>query len=80
MEYYELKKEERFKIKGNYDNWDAAQKHLEAYCPRHITFNDVNLDFVKGFKIYLDKVAVTKSQKNLSQTTKHTCYNNSKLI
>ncbi len=75
LEYYELKKEERYQTKGNYDNWDAAQKHLEAYCPRHITFNDVNLVFVKGFKKYLDTVAVTKSQKTLSQNTKHTYYN-----
>lgn len=75
LEYYELKKEERYQTKGNYDNWDAAQKHLEAYCPRHITFNDVDIDFVKGFKKYLDTVAVTKSQKNLSQNTKHTYYN-----
>ncbi|MCR9225894.1 MAG: site-specific integrase [Flavobacteriaceae bacterium] len=75
LEYYELKKEERYQTKGNYDNWDAAQKHLEAYCPRHITFNDVDLDFVKGFKKYLDTVAVTKSRKNLSQNTKHTYYN-----
>lgn len=75
LEYYELKKEERYQTKGNYDNWDAAQKHLEAYCPRNITFNDVNLDFVKGFKKYLDTVAVTKSQKELSQNTKHTYYN-----
>ncbi len=73
--FYEQKKEERYQTKGNYDNWDAAQKHLEAYCPRHITFNDVDVDFIKGFKKYLDTVAVTKSHKNLSQNTKHTYFN-----
>ena len=75
LSYYELKKEERYESKGNYDNWDAAQKHLEKYCPEHITFNDVDVDFIKGFRKYLDTVAVTKSEKKLSQNTKHTYFN-----
>lgn len=75
LEFYEEKKEERYKSKGNYDNWDAAQKHIEAYCPSHITLNDVDVNFIKGFKKYLDTVAVTKSKKNLSQNTKHTYFN-----
>jgi integrase len=75
LDFYESKKEERYDTKGNYDNWEAAQKHLENYCPAHITFNDVDLDFIKGFKKYLDTVAVTQSRKNLSQNTKHTYFN-----
>ena len=75
LDFYESKKEERYQTKGNYDNWDAAQKHIEAYCPKHITFNDVDVDFIKGFKKYLDTVAVTKSEKKLSQNTKHTYFN-----
>lgn len=47
MGFYERKKEERYKTKGNYDNWDAGQKNLEQYCPSHITFNDVDVDFIK---------------------------------
>ena len=75
LDFYEKKKEERYQTKGNYDNWDAAQKHLEAYCPNHTTLNDLDVDFIKGFKKYLDTVAVTKSHKNLSQNTKHTYFN-----
>src|SRR5690606_35788986 len=75
LDFYELKKEERYQTKGNYDNWDAAQKHIEAYCPAHITLNDIDVDFIKGFKKYLDTVAVTKSEKKLSQNTKHTYFN-----
>ena len=75
LDFYESKKEERYETKGNYDNWDAAQKHLEDYCQAHITFNDVDLDFIKGFKKYLDTIAVTKSRKNLSQNTKNTYFN-----
>ncbi|MEJ4087397.1 site-specific integrase [Galbibacter orientalis] len=75
LDFYEQKKEERYQTKGNYDNWDAAQKHLERYCPKHMTFNEVDVEFIKGFKKYLDTVAVTKSQKKLSQNTKHTYFN-----
>ncbi|WP_188651329.1 site-specific integrase [Yeosuana aromativorans] len=75
LTFYEQKKEERYQTKGNYDNWDAAQKHLEQYCPAHITFNDVDVEFIKGYRKYLDNVAVTKSQKKLSQNTKHTYFN-----
>ncbi|WP_273276845.1 site-specific integrase [Maribacter polysiphoniae] len=75
LDFYEQKKEERYQSKGNYDNWDAAQKHIEAYCPTHITLNDVDVKFIKGFKKHLDTVAVTKSQKKLSQNTKHTYFN-----
>lgn len=75
MDFYEQKKGERYQTKGNYDNWDAAQKHLEAYSPEHITLNDIDVDFIKGFKKHLDTVAVTKSRKNLSQNTKHTYFN-----
>src|SRR5690606_5275671 len=75
LSFYEQKKEERYQTKGNYDNWDAAQKHLERYCPAHITFNGVDVEFIKGFRKHLDTVAVTKSKKKLSQNTKHTYFN-----
>ncbi len=75
LEFYTQKKEERYQTKGNYDNWEAAQKHLEAFCPQHTTFDDIDVDFIKSFKKYLDTVAVTKSEKKLSQNTKHTYYN-----
>ena len=75
LDFYEQKKEERYETKGNYDNWEAAQKHLEKYCPKHITFNDVDIDFIKGFKKYLNTVAVTKGNKKLAQNTKHTYFN-----
>lgn len=75
IDYYEQKKEERYQTKGNYDNWEAAQKHIEAYCPQDMTLDDIDVNFIQGFKKYLDTVAVTKSQKKLSQNTKHTYFN-----
>src|SRR5690606_2741498 len=39
LTYYDKIKEERFESKGNYDNWDAAQNHIEDYCKKKkITF------------------------------------------
>lgn len=75
LSYYEKMKEERYLSKGNYDNWDATQKHLEKYCPPSLTFDQVNENFVKGFKKYLIEKALTKSNLPLSQNTKYTYFN-----
>ncbi|APS40837.1 site-specific integrase [Salegentibacter sp. T436] len=74
--YYEKVKEERYESKGNYDNWDAAQNHIEDYLgKRKISFEDLDEDFVIGFKKYLNKKARTKSNTELSQNSKYTYYN-----
>lgn len=76
LTYYDKIKEDRFESKGNYDNWDAAQNHIEDYCKkRKITFEDVDEDFVLGFKKYLNKNSRTKSNTPLSQNSKYTYYN-----
>lgn len=76
LTYYDKIKEERFESKGNYDNWDAAQNHLEDYCKKKkITFEDIDEDFVLGFKKFLNKNSRTKSNTPLSQNSKYTYYN-----
>jgi len=75
LEYFVQKKEERFHSKGNYDNWDAAEKHIRKYCSTSTTLNDVDIDFVKGFKEYLLTKAKKSSGSFLAQNTKHTYYN-----
>ena len=75
LAYYNKLKEERYQSKGNYDNWDAAGNHLVAYCPPNLCFDDIDEDFVKGYKKYLDTDAKTKSGTPLSQNTKYTYYN-----
>lgn len=75
LEYYKYLKEERYESKGNYDNWDAAQKHLERYCSPSVTFNDMDENFVKGFKKHLDTNAKTKSDLGLSQNSKYAYFN-----
>ena len=76
LTYYDKLKEERYETKGNYDNWDAAQKHIENYCKkRKITFEDIDEEFVLGFKKFLATKARTKSNTPLSQNTRFTYYN-----
>lgn len=75
LDYFNEKKNERYNETGNFDNWNASQIHLEVYCPPNLTFSQVDVDFVKGFKNYLDKKAKTKSGTPLSQNTKYTYYN-----
>ncbi|WP_339654662.1 site-specific integrase [uncultured Maribacter sp.] len=75
MDYYKRLKEERFEAKANYGNWDAAQKHIEKYCPPHKQLKDIDIEFVKGFKTYLNNKAKTKSDTPLSQNSKYTYFN-----
>lgn len=75
LDYYEKLKEDRYATKGNYDNWDAALKHIERYCPEYLQLQDVDTDFVKGFRKYLDTKARTKGGTPLSQNSKYTYFN-----
>lgn len=75
LQYYTKLKEERYESKGNYDNWDAAYKHIEAFCPQGITFDNIDEDFVRRFKRHLDKDSRTKGGTPLSQNSKYTYYN-----
>ena len=75
LDYYEQLKEDRFETKANYGNWDAALKHIERYCPPHKQLKDIDTDFVKGFKRYLNTKAKTKSGTPLSQNSKYTYFN-----
>lgn len=75
IKYFQELKEKRFESQGNYNNWDAVQKHLEAFAPNGISFESLNVKKVSEFKDYLDKTAKTKSDKNLSQNSKHSYFN-----
>ena len=75
MDYYKKLKEDRFEAKASYGNWDAAQKHIEKYCPPHKQLKDIDTEFVKGFKRYLNTKAKTKSGTPLSQNSKYTYFN-----
>lgn len=73
--YIELLTEKRKDSLGNYGNWDSMLKHLQSYIPMDVTFAEVDMKFVQGFKEYLDKEAKTKSDQNLSQNSKYSYFN-----
>ena len=75
LAYYKKLKEDRYESKSNYDNWEAALKHLERYCPTNLMIKDVDEDFLKGFKKYLHTEAKTTGITPLSQNTKYTYFN-----
>ena len=75
LDYFRRLKDERYENHSNYGNWDAALKHIERFCPEHIELNEIDTDFVKDFKKYLDTKAKTKSGTPLSQNSKYTYFN-----
>ena len=75
LDYFERKKQERYESTQNFDNWRAAQKHLLRYCPKSLTLEEVDSDFVRGFKRYLDTEARTTADTPLSQSSKYTYFN-----
>ncbi len=73
--YMETLAEMRMESKGNYDNWDSTIKHLRKFCPKDISFGQLDRKFVEGFKDYLTKTAKTPSNKNLSDNSAHSYFN-----
>lgn len=76
IDYYSSLTEKRKKddSKGNHGNWDSAMKHLLKYCKASTTFRDIDEDFCKGFKEYLETKARTKSGVPLSQNSQHSYF------
>jgi integrase len=61
--------------KGNFDNWESTIKHLKKFCPKDISFAQLDSQFVEGFKEYLSKQAKTPSKKNLSANSAYSYFN-----
>lgn len=75
LDYYSKLMENRYEEKSNYDNWDAALRHLEKFCPTNFQLKDMSVEFVQNFKKYLDKKANTKGGTPLSLNTKYSYFN-----
>lgn len=76
IDYYSSLTEKRKKedSNGNHGNWDSAMKHLLKYCKASTTFREIDEDFYKGFKEYLETKARTKSGVPLSQNSQHSYF------
>ncbi len=66
IEYFLYLGNKRKESKGNYGNWDSVYKHLLKYAGSKVTFRDLDVDFVEGFKDYLEKKAIKKNGDGLS--------------
>lgn len=51
-DYVKMIWQERQKTGVNFDGWDSAMKHLNAYDSK-LLFTDINVDFLETFKSYL---------------------------
>lgn len=66
--------EKRNTSNGNYGTWSSMLKHLKAFCPNDIMFRNVDSTFVEQFKEYLDKDAIARAGKKLSQNSKYSYF------
>lgn len=73
--YMESLAAKRKNSKGNFGNWDSTIKHLKKYCPKDVQFNQINRNFVDGFRTYLLQDAVTKTTKAISTNTRYSYFN-----
>jgi len=73
--YMETLAKMRVESKGNYDNWDSTIKHLRKFCPKDISFANLDSKFVEGFKEYLSKKARTPANKPLSAGSSASYFN-----
>ena len=74
-EYFMKLADERKNSKSNYGNWLSTYKHIvgflnKNYNPDKFKLSEVDDDFIKGFKNYLDTGDLTKSGIQLSNNSK----------
>ena len=73
LEFYRKMCEERLKTpdsNGNWGNWYSCLKHLEVYCDESTTFDDIDAEWIQGFKDYLN-TAEKDSQKKTNPKAKY---------
>src|SRR5690606_38707210 len=76
LSYFAALTEKKRNSDGNYGNWDSVKKHLNIYCPKDITFERIDKDWVQGFKDYLDYEAESKNSiEGLSLNSKYSYFN-----
>ncbi|EDM58966.1 integrase [Vibrio parahaemolyticus AQ3810] len=61
---------------SNHSIWLSARKHLLFYCGKHdLSFDELDKDWLDGFKYYLTNEAKTKSDTALSHNTQSSYFN-----
>jgi len=75
IEYFKKLTEDRVEQNTNYGNWDSTYKHIVTFAGLFVPFKEVDADFVKGFKEYLQFKAKSKSNIGLASNTQHSYFN-----
>ncbi|WP_418514113.1 site-specific integrase [Corallibacter sp.] len=68
IEFFYLLSDEK-KNENNEGNWKSAYKHLVKYAGDKVTFRELSVEFVEGFKNYLQQEATKKTDEKLSVNT-----------
>jgi len=72
LDFYRKMCEERLKTpdsNGNWGNWHSCLKHLEVYCDEFTTFDDIDADWIQGFKDYLNTAEKDTQKRGGSKKT-----------
>lgn len=76
LQYFKAIVKKRYTSKGNYDNWLSTYNYLEKYTNGRCLVSQVNEQFCKGFKEYLDTTPSIKSEATkLSANSKYSYFN-----
>lgn len=73
LDFYRKMCEDRLKTpdsNGNWGNWHSCLKHLEVYCDESTTFDDIDAEWIQGFKDYLNS-AEKDAQKKTNPKAKY---------
>lgn len=74
LPYFEYLLEQKNSSTGNNGNWSSMLKHLKEYCHPGYTFENINEQFLLGFKAHLNK-AKKSNNLHLSQNSKVSYFN-----
>lgn len=74
IQYFEKLTNERLENKGNYGNWNSVLKHMKKYAGDNISFENIDIEFCKGFREHL-KNSKTKAGKLLSSSSVSSYFN-----
>lgn len=75
LDYFSEKTEEKVNSVNNYGNWTSTLVHLKKIVPTNLLFEEIDENFIKKVKNYVDNLARTKSDLPLSLNSKYSYFN-----
>jgi len=75
LDYFESLKEKRSGYLSNYGVWASTKRYVEQFFHPSLTFNELSVDIMENFRIFLDVKAITKYGTPLKEGTKYSYFN-----